>query len=61
MTALDFINGLNDNFSKTKDGVWITDIKNEKGEIIKPAHFTKVKSFSFKFKVYLMRQELFFH
>ena len=46
MKAIDFINGLNESFSKIEQGSWIPSIKDESGKIIQESYFTKVKVYS---------------
>ena len=46
MKAIDFINGLNESFSKIEEGSWIPSIKDEKGIVLQEAYFQKVKVYS---------------
>lgn len=46
MKAIDFINGLNESFSKIEEGSWIPSIKDEKGIVLQEAYTQKVKVYS---------------
>ena len=46
MKAIDFINGLNESFSKTEEGSWIPSIKDENGIVLQEAYTQKVKVYS---------------
>jgi len=46
MKAIDFINGLNEYFSKIEEGSWIPSIKDEKGIVLQEAYTQKVKVYS---------------
>src|SRR5690554_805471 len=46
MKAIDFINGLNESFSKIEEGSWIPSIKDENRKTIQESYFTKVRVYS---------------
>ena len=46
MKAIDFINGLNESFSKIEEGSWIPSIKDEKGIILQEAYTQQLKVYS---------------
>ena len=46
MKAIDFINGLNESFSKIEEGSWIPSVKDENGKTIQESYFTKLKVYS---------------
>ena len=46
MKAIDFINGLNESFSKIEEGSWIPSIKDENEKTIQESYFAKLKVYS---------------
>lgn len=46
MKTIDFINGLNESFSKIEDGYWISSIKDENGIVLQEAYTQKIKVYS---------------
>lgn len=46
MKAIDFINGLNESFSKIEEGSYIPSIKDEKGIVLQESYIQKVKVYS---------------
>lgn len=46
MKAIDFINGLNESFSKIEEGSWIPSIIDEKGIVLEEAYTQKIKVYS---------------